>query len=176
MSLLCGPSLSGQLFQVVCSLPASCPEYFSLQTQVLGLQLTPEFKITLCSCETVPSPALAFQALQRRSRQPSSVSQSFLQKESKACHERHKERGHSTSKQTIKHLISPANLELRDTLDIRAAVFTARTFVCVPGTDLSPCQELRAQQVTGQCHLMGETPAQRGEVRSESIVPGPAGR
>lgn len=82
---------------------------------------------------------------------------------------------HSTSKQTTKHLISPANLELRDTRDICTAVFTARTFVCLPGTDLSPCQELRAQQVTGQCHPMGEGPVLR-EVRSQSIISSPAGR
>lgn len=60
-------------------------------------------------------------------------------------------------------ILSPANLETRDKLDVCAAVFTARTFVCLPDTDLSPCQELRAQQVTGQCHQMEERRALRGK-------------
>lgn len=69
--------------------------------QTSKLHLTPKLKTTLCSLcswETLASSAFAFQALQRGSRQPSSVSQPFPQKESKACHQRHKERGYSICK------------------------------------------------------------------------------
>jgi len=75
------------------------------------------------------------------------------------------------NKQTTRHLISPANLETRDKLDVCAAVFTPRTFMCLPGTDLSPCQELRAQQVAGQCHQIGERRVQRGKPGLRSSHP-----
>lgn len=81
--------------------PKSCPKCFSLQSQILELHLTSKLKTTLCSLcswEILASSAFAFQALRRGSRQPNSVSQPFPWKESKACHQKHKERGHSTYK------------------------------------------------------------------------------
>lgn len=53
----------------------------------------------------------------------------------------------------------------RDTLDISTAVSTARTFVCLSGTDSSPCQELGAQQVTGSVSPDGREASAEREVR-----------
>lgn len=75
------------------------------------------------------------------------------------------------NKQITECLISPANTEMRDKLDVCAAVFTARTFMSLPGTDLSPCQELRAQKEAGQCHQMGERRVQRGKPHLRSSHP-----
>lgn len=95
--------------------PTSCPKCFGLQSQILKLHLTPKLKSTLCSLcswETLASSAFAFQALQRCSRQPSSVS--LISMERKQGLPRETQGEGPQHIESTKHLISPANLELRE--------------------------------------------------------------
>lgn len=85
---------------MVCSHLQAATNASNFKAKFLSYISSPNLK-PFCSASAAERlwPVLfAFQALQRCSRQPSSVSQPFPWKESKACHKRHKERGHSTHK------------------------------------------------------------------------------
>lgn len=144
---------------MVCSLLQAAPNASDFKAKFLSSISPPNLK-PLCAASAAETlwPVLPLLFRHYREAADSSVLSLSHFHRKKATH---KETGHSTYKP--QSILSLQQTLSWDTLGICTAVSTARTFVCLSGTDSSPCQELRAQQVTGQCHLMEERPMQRGK-------------
>lgn len=156
---------SGQLFQVFCCFLRAAPNASDFKAKFLS-SISPSNLKPFCAASATerlwPVLSLLFRHYREAADSPV-LSLSHFHGKTARLAMRDTRRGATAHANHKASYLSSKPWAERDTLDTCTAVSTARTFVCLSGTDSSPCQELRAQQVTGQCHLMEERPMQRGK-------------